>query len=513
MIDPVRVVFGGEAANDALREKLAGTVAIQLADHSDWNQQLLLLALVDLLRRLLSSVEVNGVDDVAAHVDLPPGPATLSERLELVSSYGCPAGDCPEETAAEFVIGAGSDDGWPDGAIHVNGRGWVSYVGRAAGAIALDEGSNPIGALSAACRAAAVVVRKLVEGDDGMPGEGSYWDSLTLAPVSIDAPSRPPAPLQPNVEALLMGCGSIGGAVAYTLARAPGLAGELILLDSETLEDRNQAKAILARPDEIENRREKVDVAAEELDHSGIESLPRRLSLEDFVASRPREQTLPLVLCAVDSIASRRELQDCLPLEVVNAACDGADVFVSGHVTDQGPCVYCLHIEQVLDSEAARINILARETGIPPRAVAQLVDQDVPLNQTHLTAIERHRGLETGALDRYCGQTLEELFESALRYGEQHIDLDDETRVAIPAPYVTALAGILLAAEALKAGQSDLHPYRLGPGALGIRYYEAVGDAGGMLTDPPRYAGGECLCNDPRRLRLLKARYQLDAQA
>ena len=518
MADPIRIVFGDEADFAELRAALGRTVSIQLADPSDWNQQLLLLALLDLLRRVLPCVRVElGGADVAAHPDLPPGPDALDARVEEVAGFGCEPGVCADQTAVQVVIGAGGQQEEPP-TLHVDGRGWQSFVGTEPAAIDVDEGANAIGPLTAACRAASAVVRGLL----AEPGEESsswperaYWDALAVGAPTPTPPDRAPAPLQPRVEALLMGCGSIGGAAAYALARTPGLEGALDLLDAQALEPPNQSKAILARPADAVAGRAKVEIAEAELAHLHLDVDPQEMALADYVAGSPAERTLPLVLCAVDSVESRRELQDCLPLEVVNAACDGADVFVSGHLTDAGPCVYCLHIERVLNAEAARIRLIEGATGIPARAAAELIEKRAPLNPTHLTQIERHRKMKQGALARYRGATLDRLYDSALRYGEEHLDLEAGTRVAIPAPWVTALAGFLLAAEALKHGQPELREHCLGPtGGLGIRYYEDLAMPSGIVTNqPPRFPGQECLCNDPRRLRLLHERYRTSVEA
>lgn len=44
------------------------------------------------------------------------------------------------------------------------------------------------------------------------------------------------------------------------------------------------------------------------------------------------------------------------------------------------------------------------------------------------------------------------MYRSEFLYGEARLRLEGGTEAAVPAPFVTALAGFLLAAEALKAG-------------------------------------------------------------
>lgn len=518
MLDPVRTLFGDDSATAVVRERLGGTVQIELADPSQWDQQILLLALVDLLRRVLPSVEVVLESETEAHPSLPNGRTTLIERVTEVSDYGCETSPAGAEPAAVIVVGAratGEESGAAD--IHVSGSGWISYLGLDPGTIDTGEGMNPVGPLAAACRASSAVLGLLLGEHSPWPPltEPCYWDALDNAPPSASPPKRAAAPLHPRLKALLMGCGSIGGAAAYTWARVPDLAGELSLLDPQTLQERNRSKAILARPHDVAANTRKADVAEAELAAhvADLDVKVEPISLADFVAGRPREQPLPLVLCAVDSVESRRELQDCLPLEVINAACGANDINLSGHVTDNGPCVYCLHIERVLDREQAQISILVAETGMPPQQIAVLISQRAPLEINHLRGIERHRQLEAGALDHQRGRTLEQLFRDEILYSEQRIDVGEGGQVAIPAPHVSALAGILLAGEALKACQEELAAHRLGPYGSAIKYAEDLTRPGGLLSNAARYPGPECLCNDPRRLRLLRERHQLSVQA
>jgi hypothetical protein len=239
--------------------------------------------------------------------------------------------------------------------------------------------------------------------------------------------------------------------------------------------------------------------------------------LAEFVADRPREQTLPLVLSAVDNVDSRREIQDSLPLDVIDAACSPSQISVSGHRTDNGPCVYCLHIENVLAADTIRKRLLVRATGFNEKLVIALLLGDATLADQHLRAIEGHRGLPAGSLDRFRGEKLETLYTEALLYGEARIKTASGAEAAVAAPFTTALAGFLLAAEALKADGGDAYAeYRLGPcGSIATQYLESLwaSPADAFLQNPSRWTTHECLCRNGRRLSLLRERFTLTSPA
>jgi len=168
----------------------------------------------------------------------------------------------------------------------------------------------------------------------------------------------------------------------------------------------------------------------------------------------------------------------------------------------------------VLDEQRVTLKLAAGATGMPVGEVLALWVGATPLVEDHLRRIESHRGSASGALLQYLGRTLEELYRSELMYGEMAITTEDGTMLAIPWPFVTALAGFLLASEALKFGAGpDFVPYRLGvTGGLPTKYRESMesGPRTGLLTSVQRHEGHECLCRSTRRLRLLRERYPVE---
>ena len=153
----------------------------------------------------------------------------------------------------------------------------------------------------------------------------------------------------------------------------------------------------------------------------------------------------------MDSPDSRPAIQDCLPRDLLNAACHPTEVTVSAHRTGKGPCVCCLHMKDVLDGERIKARLIAAATGFPFEMVVGLMITSAPLTDQHLRGIERHNGLTHFALRDYAGSTLEELFDRRLMYGATPVQTGGGGIVAVAAPWVTALTGFLLAGEALKS--------------------------------------------------------------
>jgi hypothetical protein len=488
------------------------TINVLLPERVPWRRQLLAIALVDLLARLFPRIHVLGGGQQPADPLLPPGERLLHERLAESRTHGTEP-RVPGATATVTIVVGATDVPLGDGArevIYCDGDGWQSYLGPRPSELA-GEGDHcvPVGPLTAACRAAARAFAVATAGRGPVVSQltPTYWSALTfeadsqpLAAVELPPPDR--------LAAVLAGAGSIGGAAAYAFARVPNLAGELSVVDPQSYDENNPDRALLTTNAVVAAEAEKASHVAQVLSHLPLDVDPYRGTIEEWVASRPLGP-LPLVLCAFDSVESRRELQDALPMQVANAACGGDHIAVSGHVTDNGPCVYCLHIADVLDSERITFKLILASTGLPARMVQAWLEQGVRLEKQHLREIERNREMPEGALDPYVGLTVDELHRVALAYGEFTVELTNGI-AAVAAPWVTGLAGFITAGEALKAATPAYEAYRLGPWSPGRTRYEELlyGSAADAIVGPvARWEGSECLCRSTRRLRLLAELY------
>lgn len=512
----VRIVHHG-VGNDTGEQEIVdaldnATIMVRVAgDQPGWPQQLLAIALVDMLGRLFPRIDAVCASGAEADPRLPPGPAVLAERLEEARTHGI-GPQAPGTRTVTVHVGNGDDPA----DVYVDGDGWMSFIGSAPSQLPAGDSDMPFGPLTAAARGAAHAFELALQAlrpPRPLPN-AAYWSALVYQ--RGDAPFTHPDPaIATVIEAVLVGAGSVGGAAVYAFARTPGLTGPLDVVDPQTLEGHNFDRALLATTALADSEQPKAAVACDALSHrTGLAATPHRCDMASFVAARPRDQPLPRVLCAVDSAGARRSIQDCLPLDVVNAACNQDEAFVSGHRTGAGPCVMCMRMARIMDSEQIRYRLIAQATGLPAETVLGLMVGPTPLSSTHLRVIESNLNLPAEALSPYENRDLETLYREQLVYGGAQLATSTGAAVAVAAPWVTALTGFLLAAETVKASVPALADHALGPGAHspGVQYRENVyaSPLDLQLTRPERWPTEQCLCRSPRRRRLIVERYTLD---
>lgn len=506
----MKVFAGDDAAREHVLTLLDQTVTVRLGpDCEDPTTQVLATTFVELAARLFPRIRIECPASTNVHPSLPPGEAKLASRLEEIRHHVIEPRSPHDAT---LVVGIG-DVG--DADYHIAARGWSSYVGP--GPHAFDstpaKEQNPFGALLGAARGAAAVTKMLLghtTAENSTPLPTAYNNALTHQ-FGATSCNEVDEPLPRVVEALLAGAGSLGGAVVFALSHVEGLQGSLTVVDPQPFEDHNAIRSVLCAAEQAIARESKAIVGEKALKRLLGDDVSSHVgTFQDYVCSLPQGTPLPLVLATTDSVASRREIQECTPLQTISSACNATEATVSGHVTDDGPCPYCLLLRQVRDSENIRIRRIANLMEAPPREIALRWARLVPLDAADTSKIERRMNLNPGSLDRWVGRTVNEFYEGFLRYAEVPVGAAG-TRASVPAAFVSSLAGFLAAAELLKWSGPTLRQYRLGPhGGVGVLYREnAFRPDAPLIRNPRRCQDSFCLCRSTRRLRLMKERYSL----
>jgi hypothetical protein len=200
----------------------------------------------------------------------------------------------------------------------------------------------------------------------------------------------------------------------------------------------------------------KVDVLHEAMRVGGAELLPFRMSFKEY-----RERfgsTADLMLTPVDSEAGRRALAKELPKRVINAATGDGNVTISCHgFADGKACLHCLYLPQPEEMTTERR--LAIDLGLGQEEVRVLLLDNSPIGLDITRRVERHLGKPEGTFDHFAENRIQSFYQRAV-CGEARLPIAGGTLIS-PLPFISAAAGVLMAAELVKHCSAELSVWRL----------------------------------------------------
>lgn len=402
----------------------------------------------NLLKRLFTKVYLVAAD--ASVSTNPWGLATLSELPDSLAgvSKGNARWGAPKRS--DIVLGVGAPP-----SVQGERRSFVTFNGWLAG-LEQDVGADQdgtFGALFAACYGAAqcFLHAAISVGADYKPIAPFRISLLTYDNDSTNAPMPKRVDFR---EAHLVGVGAVGSAFVYALGHLGGCDGILHLIDNDTVDDPNLERYILMRKRDV--LRNKTDVAEEALRNGGPRGVPHPVSMETFQAQHGCRQDL--LITPVDSELGRRKLATGLPRAVLNAATGGTNVTVSRHgFADGKACLHCLYLPQI--DEVTTEKRLATDLQVPVEEVEMLIASNEGISEEFVRRVEKNLGFAPGKFQGWVGKHIQSFYQRAV-CGEANVNMPSGTIVS-PLSFISAAAGVLLAAEFVKMHVSELRQFEL----------------------------------------------------
>lgn len=383
---------------------------------------------------------------------------------------------------------------------------------------------NPFGAGAAACFALAnvfrIIFREHLPNPDPDPEfnlslydysrTGSTEGELVVGESPIDLG-----------ETILAGVGAIGNAAVWALERVPGLHGQLHLVDPEVVGLSNLQRYVLTSQDHVSTPTAKVNLAAAGLraaqqsrQEDGLMVEPHQQRWGAFLRDR-NNWRLHRVLTAFDTVEDRVAAQAALPRRLLNAWTQFGDLGVSRHVAfGRAPCLACLYPSRPGGmSEAERVG---DAMGLPgaPMHIRELLYSGAPIGEAFVREVAARRNITSpeavSVLLRFANRSLRNFYSEAFCGGvilQLGGSVDREAiRAEAPMAFQSALAGIMLAAEAIIDSQRETSTGNLPPTRTVIDLSRPLPP---YLNLPAgRRTDGRCLCNDGDYLNVFAAKYE-----
>lgn len=464
---------------DRFRERLLGTtVGISFgADALGPEGRALTDLLVRLTARLYPSLAIRGDRTADGRV------AELRDLARAIN----PAVDLDEQPTIEVVVGVHAPAPIGTTTVFAGSEGWDSLISLRSHQ-AVGGSFVPFGAGVSACLATANVFRSV------FLGANAHLDSDVIFSVynGSRGATAASAPTLANLQrpVVLAGCGAIGNAAIWALARAEAT-GLVCLVDHETVELGNIQRYVLTtRADE---GRAKVDIAARELTRS-LRPVPRQMTLADFLADEGYDHDR--VLLALDSARDRRQAQASLPRWIANAWTQTGDLGVSVHSFGVGACVSCLYLPEGKTSNEDEL--VAGALKVPERLmeVRLLLHTGGGVARPLLEAAATKLGVPIENLLPFEGKPIRLLYVEGI-CGGAVVPLGEQMAGApqnmhVPLAHQSALAGLLLAAALIRESSGTEPATTM---VTRINLMQALGVEVRQLALAD--SRGICICQDP----------------
>ncbi len=393
---------------------------------------------VDLLVRLLARLYPAIVVRDESHGGADRQGAELARRVN-------PSVDMSQTPTVEVVVGSVSGGRRAPRALFTGCSGWTAKLSSSDPQTCGDS-NNPFGAGLAACLAAADVFRQVF-----LPGAELEHDLEVAIPVVCG--SGDDTDVTGDVGRLVLaGAGAIGNAAVWALSHAK-VSGSIEIVDNESIDLGNLQRYVLAERDD-ENKPKAEFLAAKFTDALKADAYKCRLA--EFLERRGYKTDV--LLLALDSASDRCAAQASLPRRIANAWTQPGDLGVSVHNFTKGACVNCLY--QPDGQQRSEDVIIAESFGVSDRLmdIRELLHKKEGVTRSLLESIAVARGIVLEKLLPFEGRSLRDLYSEGFCGGavialdEIGVPADD---VHVPLAHQSALAGVLLAATAVRLGHSE----------------------------------------------------------
>jgi hypothetical protein len=215
------------------------------------------------------------------------------------------------------------------------------------------------------------------------------------------------------------------------------------------------------------------------------------------------------MLLALDSARVRRYAQASLPRWVSNAWTQIGDLGVSNHDFLNGACVNCLYLPAAaLDNED---QLMANSFGVPDKLqqVRTLLHSAGGVPQDLLESISTAKGIPWDRLSPFLGRPIRALYVegfcggAVIPLGSTGMPRQD---VHVPLAHQSAMAGVLLAAEAVN--HSIRQKEELGTTVTRIDLMRPIGSY--LVQSAQKDARGICICQDADYRAVYQNKYHHD---
>lgn len=435
------------------------------------------------LYSLLVRVHPHAVIDGDA--PMGPNPWGAESLLELPCRIAPSRVEPAVPGGQDLVIGAGPSVSGAD--IWIGGNDWTARQGDSPQP--LDVAEHGLGVHAAAALVASEVM-KIALGKLAMmhvrTGGTLVWNlidyCLTPAPNLAGMDVR-------GLTVALLGAGSVGSSSAGLVVCDPATCGFAWIIDPDSYDPSRNPYRYAASTGRESGP--KADWLADLLRHHGWQAEGHVGAVADWVRNQPDPGFDGIVVSSVDRVDSRLDVADVLARTTLSVGIDGLALHIQReHPLDEWACPYCDFVS--LAPPMTKLQALANMVGLPVVRVAELELEGAVLDADDLAAVAAQGKVHAERAQSLVGRRLDDLRNRV--YAEATVPVGGTAPTTVSAPYVSWMAGVLVASELAKAARGlELVDRRVDLDMSGVPL--------GAVRRRARDSSGHCVCWSPWRRR------------
>lgn len=389
---------------------------------------------LNLLARM-ASVRYSGPDDVLS--TLPP---QLRSRIAISGS----AEAAGHGERVSILFGPSRADGAPH-PLYVGSSGWSAYLSTRAPCRWPRVATNAMGAMLAGALAAGEVFKMMFPEAEPEMAVHLEYDLVThgSAPQPVTSPGIPD--LVDLGRMAIIGCGAIGQAMCLALREAR-LAGDVVLIDKERIDESNEQRYMLAYDGLRGHSKAKVLMDLLTPSNPLLRISAAHMTYENYVTEYNHGFSPQTAVVCVDNVETRINVQGSLPRVVWNGWTDVSPGSLrygaSRHTLGKGACIACGYYPDGEQPTETEMNSIM--TGLPEEEVRGLLSGGKACTEEIVRRVAASRGIPVDRLMPNVGRPFGELL-----HGNCGVFAMGGGGAAdpAPAPHQPALAGVLLASQ------------------------------------------------------------------
>jgi hypothetical protein len=369
----------------------------------------------------------------------------------------------------------------------IGGDDWTARLGRCSQA---SSGKGGLGILAATAFAAAETL-KLALGP-AMTGAAPLSSDLIWNLLNY---RREPATgvggqIRRLEQVVFFGSGSVGSSAIGIAGTQRGLKGSASVVDPDTFDpDRNPFRYPASTGLESGP---KAAWTADLLRTAGWEAVAEDVDVATWARNQLEPGLTGVAISSVDTVEGRLQVADVLPQLTLSVGVHGLALHLQKErCFDDLACPFCDFAE--LPNPISQAGVHAQMTGLPVDRVIQLELGEDSLTDSDLAIVVAAGKLHPDRVQSVLGRRLPDLIQRL--YAQALVDSGSgAVPMAVSAPFVSWMGGVLIVAELLKLA--------IGAGSIDRRIdLDLSGHPLGVVSRRPRDRRRDCICRSPHRQR------------